>query len=300
MSTILGEPTKQSANLPTFSASDFLAFLEQKVESVRSDTAGSAPPSFSSTTCAFTSFSLCSQELVRKVIGGASKSCELDPAPTFLVKEFLDTMLPFLTRMCNASLQEGRLPSSQTTAIVTPALKKPSLDPSDMKNYRPISNLSFMSKVVDRIVVRQLSEYFAANSRLPKFQSGFRRHHSTESALLRVLSDILSATDKGEIPLLALLDVSATFDTVDHSILLDRLSISYGISGSAFDWMQSFIVGRTQTVYYGGSVSRRAQLRSGIVQGSVLGPILYVLYTADVQKLVESFGFGVHLYADDT
>ena len=139
-----------------------------------------------------------------------------------------------------------------------------------------------------------------ANSLLPKFQSGFRRHHSTESALLRVLSDIFSATDKGEVSLLALLDVNAAFDTVDHSILLDRLSISYGISGSAFDWMQSFIVSRTQTVHYGGSVSRRAQLRSGIAQGSVLGPILYVLYTADVQKLVESFGFRVHLYADDT
>ena len=211
VSTILGEPAKQSANLSSFSASDFLDFLEQKVESVRSDTAGSAPPPFSSTTCTFASFSMCSQELVRKVIGGAaSKSCELDPAPTFLIKEFLEILLPFLTRLCNTSLQEGRLPSSQTTAIVTPALKKPSLDPSDMKNYRPISNLSFMRKscvtylltyfmlkVVERIVVRQLLEYFTANSLLPKFQSGFRRHHSTESALLRVLSDIFSATDKG-------------------------------------------------------------------------------------------------------
>ena len=99
--------------------------------------------------------------------------------------------------------------------------------------------------------------------------------------------------------LLALFDVSAVFDTVDHSILLDRPSISYEISGSAFDWMQSFIVGRTQTVHYGSSVSRRAQLQSGIAPGSVLGPILYVLYTTDV-RLVESFGFIVHLYADDT
>ena len=147
---------------------------------------------------------------MRKVIGGAAlKSCELDPAPTFLIKEFLEILLPYLTRLCNASLHEGPLPSSQTTAIVTPALKKPSLDPSDMKNYRPISNLSFMSKVVERIVVRQLSEYFTANRLLPKFQSGFRRHHFTKSALLRVLSDIFSATDKEEVSLLALLDVSA-------------------------------------------------------------------------------------------
>ena len=90
-------------------------------------------------------------------------------------------------------------------------------------------------ETVERIVVRQLLEYFTANSLLPKFQSGFRRHHSTESALLWVLSDIFSATDKGEVSLLALFDVSAAFDTVDHSILLNRLSISYGISGSAFD-----------------------------------------------------------------
>ena len=125
-----------------------------------------------------------------------------------------------------------------------------------------------------------------------------RWHHSTESALLRVLFDIFSATDKGEVLLFALLDISAAFDTGDHSIMLDRLSISHGLSGSAFDWMQSFIVDRTQTVHYGGSVSRCAQLQSGIAQGSVLGPILYVLYTADVQKLVESFGFRVHLYAE--
>ena len=194
-------------------------------------------------------------------------------------------------------LREGRLPPSQTTAIVTPGLKKHGLDPADMKNYRPISNLSFMSKIVERVVVRQLSEYLSANGSLPTLQFGFRKHHSTESGLLRVLSDILSSVDKGQISLLALLDVSAAFYTVDHSILLDRLSISLGLTGSAFDWMRSFIIGRTQTVHYCGSVSRCAVVRSGVAQGSVLGPLLY---TADIQRLVVSLGFGVHLYADDT
>ena len=169
-----------------------------------------------------------------------------------------------------------------------------------MKKYRPISNLSFMSKIVERIVVRQLSHYLDANGLLPKLQLGFRRHHSTESALLRVLSDLCSSVDNERISLLALLDVSAAFDTIDHAILLDRLSISSGITGSAFDWMRSFIVGRTQTVHYCGSVSQCAVVRSGVAQGSVLGPLLCVLYTADIQKLVESLGFGVHLYADDT
>ena len=176
VSTILGERAKQTATHSTFSAAEFPTFLEQKVETIRSDTAGLAPPIFIPTDCSFSSFTPCTQQFVRNLIGSApSKSCELDPAPTFLIKEFLDTLLPFLTRLCNVSLQEGRLPSSQTTAIVTPALKKHGLDPTDMKNFRPISNLSFMSEIVERIVVRQLSQYLDANGLLPKLQSGFRK-----------------------------------------------------------------------------------------------------------------------------
>ena len=301
VSTILGEPAKQTATHSTFSAAEFLTFLKQKVKTIRSNTAGSAPPIFTPTDCSFASFTQCTQQFVWNLIGSApSKSCELDPAPTFLIKEFLDTLLPFLTCLCNVSLQEGRLPSSQTTAIVTPALQKHRLDSTGMKNYRPISNLSFMSKVIERIVVRQLSQYLDANGLLPKLQSGFRRHHSMESALLRVLSDRFSSVNNERISLLALLDISAAFDTTDHAILLDRLSISFGITGSAFEWMHSSIVSRKQTVHYCGSVLQFAVVRYGVAQRSVLGPLLYVLYTADIQKLIKLLGFGVHLYADDT
>ena len=169
-----------------------------------------------------------------------------------------------------------------------------------MKNYRPISNLSFMSKVVEKLIFEQLSVYLVENNLFPKLQSGFRRYHSTESAVLRVLSDIYSAVDRGDVALLALLDVSAAFDTVDHSILLERLSTSFGLSGQAYAWFDSYISGRSQSVRLGGTSSPRALVRFGIPQGSVLGPILYVLYTADVARIVESFGLKVHLYADDT
>lgn len=301
VSTMLGKSSKQQTTLPKFSASDFLSFLESKVEAVRSSTSGAPPPAFTSTDCHLGSFELCSQIVVERTIKSSpGKCCELDPAPTFLVKECLANLSPFLTLMCNASIQEGLMPSSQKEAIITPALKKFGLDTDDMKNYRPISNLSFMSKVVEKLIFQQLSVYLVENNLFPKLQSGFRRFHSTESAVLQVLSDIYSAIDRGDVALLALLDVSAAFDTVDHSILLERLSTSYGLSGPAYLWFESYISGRTQSVRLGGTSSHKTTVRFGIPQGSVLGPILYVLYTADIAKIVESLGFRVHLYADDT
>ena len=119
-----------------------------------------------------------------------TKLCTLDPIPTFILKEAIDVLFPFLTAMVNASLREGCLPASQKRAIIAPLLKKPSLDAGELKNYRPVSNLLFMSKVVERIVAEQLVKYLQANDLMPRLQSAYRRRHSTETALLRVLSDI--------------------------------------------------------------------------------------------------------------
>ena len=174
--------------------------------------------------------------------------------------------------------------------MVTPRLKKSSLDPAEILNYRPILNLPFMSKVIEKLILAQLSHYLADNNLFPKYQSGFRRYHSTETAILRVLSDIYSAIDQDQVSLLTLLDVSAAFDTVDHSILLERLSTSYGLTGTAFTWLESHITGRVQVIHVGGRQSTPAMVHFGVSQGSVLGPVLFVLYTADIVKLVESFG----------
>jgi hypothetical protein len=168
-----------------------------------------------------------------------------------------------------------------------------------MKNYRPISNLAFTSKLVEKVVFSQLSGYLAENNLWPKLQSGFRQYHSTESAVLKVLSDICAAIDQGNVSLLALLDVSAAF-AFDHAILLQRLLQSFGISGSTHDWFKSFVTGRLQTVRLGSSSSPSTPVRFGVPQGSVLGPLLYVLYTADIIQLVQALNVSVHLYADDT
>ena len=160
-----------------------------------------------------------------------------------------------------ATILEGGLPESQRTAIVVPRLKGSGLDPADVKSHRPISNLSFMSKVIERVIFRQLVVYLDSNNLVPKYQSGFRKHHSTESATLRVLSDIYSAIDNGRIALLALLDVSAAFDTVDHDILMHRLSESFGIVGQAHDWLSSFVTCRTYSVRFGGSTTSPWKVR---------------------------------------
>ena len=202
--------------------------------------------------------------------------------------------------MCNASLKEGRIPPSQAKAIVTPRLKKPGLDPLDIKNYRPISNLSFMSKIVEKLVAQQLLVHLSRNQLLPPSQSGFRRHHSTESAILKVLADVYTAIDSGQVSLVGLLDVSAAFDTVDHDILLERLQRSFGIRGQALQWFASFVTGRQQSVRFGCSTSPSAPVRFGIPQGSSLGPILYVLYTSGLATLVTLLGLGVRLYMPTT
>ena len=228
------------------------------------------------------------------------KSSSLDPIPTFPVREFIDILLPYITKMVNSSLAAGRLPASQKHAIVTPLPKKPCLDIADMGSYRPVSNLSFMSKVVERAVGSQLNDYLVANNLLPRFRSVYRKGHSTETAMLRVWSDFLKAADRRHVTLLSLLDMSTAFDCVDHSILLQRLHSTVGpFRGVVLDWIDSFLSGRTQQISYNGQLPATCDVLFGVPQGSVLGPLLYVLYTAELAHVVARHGLSLHQYADD-
>jgi len=228
------------------------------------------------------------------------KSCSLDPVPTFLVSEYVDVLLSYITRMVNPSLSQGRLPVSQKHAIVTPLLKKTGLDSSDMNNFRPVSNLSFISKVVEQVVTSQLHQYLAANDLLSRFQSAYRKYHSIETAMQRIWSDILVAADDRQVTLLGLLDLSAAFDCVDHSMLLERLQSAFGLTDLVHDWVQSFLTDRTQQIAYSGQLSFVQSVLFVVPQGSVLGPLLYVLYTAELALVVDRHGLSLHQYADDT
>ena len=133
------------------------------------------------------------------------------------------------------------------------------------------------------------------------FQTAYRKYHSTESALLNIQNDILLNMAKGSVTALTLLDLSAAFDTIDHTILLDRLNVYYGISELALGWFKSYLSGRTHSVKVGSTLSHPAVLHYGVPQGSVLGPILFSLYTNPISSIIHSHSsINYHFYADDT
>ena len=163
-------------------------------------------------------------------------TCALDPFPTTLVKAHIASLSPLITTIVNTSLQSGHILPTLKSAIIKPLLKKPTLDPQDLANYRPISNLPFLTKVLDKLVSVYIQEHLYGNRILNKFQSGFRAAHSTETALVRVTNYLLMTADRGSSSLLILLDLSAAFDTVDHHIFLHRPQHLAGLTGTALEW----------------------------------------------------------------
>ena len=182
-------------------------------------------------------------------------------------------------------------------AHVTPLLKNTSLDKNASKNYRPVSNLPFVSKVLERAVAKQLQNYHTVNNLHEPQQSAYRKHHSTETASLCVQNDIVQAIDGKKSVILVLLDLSAAFDTIDHTVLLKH---DFGITDTALKWLDSYLSHRTQTVKIGDLFSTKQKLLSGVPQGSVLGPVLFSLYSSPVAKIARKYGLCVQLYADDT
>src|SRR6218665_3018848 len=239
-------------------------------------------------------------EITTLIHASQNKQCDLDPIPTSLLKECADLLVPTINNIINLSLSTGTFPMQFKDSVIKPLLKKPSLDKALLSNYRPISNLSFLSKLSERVVLSRLKGYLTSNNLLNPNQSAYTKHHSTETLLTSLYNKLVMAIGHQQVSCLCLLDISAAFDTVDHTILTHRLSSLFGISGTALSWIKSYLTSRSFTVNVAGHTSNPQTLTCGVPQGSVLDPLLFILYTAPLSKLISSSSVDHHLYADDT
>ncbi len=276
---------------PADLANDFGNFFVGKVTKIREEVDNMLPCDTSDcmhqyqsspVTCLFHEFkSVTDEELLCVINKCPNKSCAFDPLPTWLAKKHIDVLLPTLSRIVNTSLLSGVFPDELHKAIITPVLKKPTLDRNELKNYRPVSNLPFTSKILEKCAASQLIEHTDINSLSEPLQSAYRTLHSTETALACVQNDILRALDDQKAVLLLMLDLSAAFDTVDHGIMLQRLRDDFGVTGSAYDWYKTYFENRSCQVFVSGEYSKDFHLKYGVPQGSVTGPLhgICVLYS---------------------
>ena len=218
-----------------------------------------------------------------------------DGLSTKLLKQIQDSVIKPLTLIINQMLNTGIFPDQLKLAKVCPIYKKE--DENLFTNYRPISLLPAISKVFEKVVFKQIYVFFQSNKLFYSSQYGFRTQHSTEYATLEVIDRIVTSMDKNDIPLNVYIDLSKAFDTLDHQILLHKLS-HYGINGIALDLMQSYLTNRKQYVEIENVKSETVVLKTGVPQGSILGPLLFLIYINDISHSSKILNFTV--YADDT
>ena len=263
----------KETSLPTHDSLENLCdsfglYFQEKISKIRKDldrradlTADSQSGQDTSTMLPCASLKSVQISDIIKIIGKSpNKTCGLDPVPTWLIKQLPGTIAPIITDIVNKSIALSAVPASLKEARVTPILKKPSLDPESLKNYRPISNLPFLAKTLEKVVSSQLQDHVKTYNLHDKFQSAYRPAHSTETAMLRITNDLLLAADDGRVGCLVLLDLSAAFDTIDHQILLNKLSSRLHLSKSAVNWVAAYLDERYQKIMIGDATSRNFKL----------------------------------------
>jgi len=228
------------------------------------------------------------------------KSSSVDFVPPSLVKSCAAVFAKLIAELANRSLSNGCFLACFKHAAITPLLKKPTLDTFNPSSYRLISNLDFISKILERLFLARLKPHILACSNFNHHQSAYRPRHSTETSLLSTLDNIYRASDIGSSTLLVSLDFSAAFDTIDHVTLINRLRTSFGITGSVLSWLQSYLSNKTQSVRIGHHSSTPTRCTIDVPQGSVLGPLLFATYTSPIATITRSFQVCHQQYADDT
>ena len=214
-----------------------------------------------------------------------SKSCELDEIPTNILKKMLPKVCLLITKIVNTSLTNGEFSTKWKTAVVRPLIKKIGLE-LIKENFRPVSNLAFISKIVERAMLLQLSQHCQDFNLQPDYQSAYRPDYSCETAVLRISNDILWVFENKSITALVAIDLSAAFDTVDHTILLQVLNAKFGITGHALKWFYSYLRDRSFKVVISDKYSKPHSLTVSVPQGSCAGASIFNLYCSTLHEIV--------------
>ena len=216
------------------------------------------------------------------------------------LKKYKNQLTKPLTFLINQSLNSGIFPDQLKIAKVLPIYKNTELDDNDLNSYRPISILPTISKIFEKVVHFQLYNYLSIHNLLYKDQFGFRTNHSTELAALNLHDRILKYLDSDKIPIGIFLDLSKAFDTIDHTILIQKLSF-YGLDENNINWFKSYLNNRQQYVFLDNQFSSSyLKIKTGVPQGSILGPLLFLIYVNDFPNCIKSSESNMLMYADDT
>ena len=228
-----------------------------------------------------------SEELAAIITEHGIKTGPGDSLPSSLIKKHLHILLPHLVKLVNLSLSESSCDGIKEAHIV-PILKSLKLDQDDFRSYRPVSLLCFISKLVERVVHKRINNHLSENNLNSPSQYGYKKDHSCEALLIKLIDDIMIGVNNKSGVVVLIVDLSAAFDTVDHHVLLRILRYKYHITGSALDWIKSFLSGRFQRVKIGDALSGTLAVLYGVPQGSILGPLLFNLYCASIDRAFKS------------
>ena len=226
-----------------------------------------------------------------------NKTCELDAIPTYLIKNILPAVLKTITQIVNMSLTTSTFPLDWKAAIVRPLIMKAGLELSK-KKYRPVSNLCSLSKLVEHCMLKQFLKHCDNNCLLPDFQSAYQANYSTETSLVKMANDILWAMEEQHITMMVILDLSAAFDMVDHSIVLKILENQFGVTDTAVRWFNNYLRPRSHKVCKGVEYLESQKLSFGVPQGSCSGANIFICYCSLINKEVPE-SISINAFADD-